>query len=156
MAGLKRAMIGLLTVGVGAAWLGSGLGACAPKDTVKAPAVPARDALEAHTYPQVAMSPELAGWMAVDRPIVTRGEAAGAAVDPDRPLHVVVPVRTLTDRETIRVQYRFQFFDGKGRPLAPQPDWEYRRMASRTQQFFEANAMDARATDWRLELRAAR
>ncbi len=110
---------------------------------------PAQPATDLFQYPQIALSPDLAGWVAVDRPIVSRGE------DGRGPLRVTVPVRTLTKHQTMRVDYKFTFMDSLGRPIDPQPDWRYERMPSRTQRFFEANALDNRAEDWRLEIRAA-
>lgn len=102
-------------------------------------------------YPQVVVSPDLAGWLAADRPIVGYGETGNG------PLTVTVPVRTLVSKgETIRVQYKFSFFDKLGRPIAPEGDWRYVRMPANTQRFFEGNALDQRAQDWQLEIRTAR
>lgn len=135
----------LLGVLVGAMTLG--LGGCR-QPTIAPPPSPIADPME---YPQITLSPDLARWIAVDRPIVT-----GMGED-DGPLAVTVPVRTLTSRgESIRVQYRYIFLDDRGRPVHPEGDWKYERMASRVQKFFEGNALDERATDWRLEIRTAR
>jgi uncharacterized protein DUF1425 len=103
------------------------------------------------SYPQVVVSPDLTGWLAASRPVVTRGEE-GTGV-----LRVTVPVRTLVARgQTVRVQYRFIFLDGLGRPISPEGDWQYVRMPANTQRFFEGNALDDKASDWRLEIRTAR
>lgn len=124
-----------------------GVPGCA-RPTVAPPAQPIADPMQ---YPQIVLSQDLAGWVAVDRPVV---EGMGSD---DGPLNVMVPVRTLTARgEAIRVQYRYIFLDDRGRPVHPQGDWRYERMESRTQKFFEGNALDERAVDWRLEIRTAR
>jgi hypothetical protein len=102
-------------------------------------------------YPQITLSPELAGWVAADRPVVSQGE------DGSGPLRVTVPVRTLVKRgETMRVQYRFVFLDSMGRPVEPQGDWRYVRLPANERRYFEGNALDGRATDWQLEIRTAR
>ncbi|RMH13052.1 MAG: DUF1425 domain-containing protein [Planctomycetota bacterium] len=124
----------------------AGIGGCA-QPTYAPPPTPIA---EPAAYPQIVVSPDLARWIAVDRPIVT-GQG-----DHDGPLQVSVPVRTLTRGESIRVQYRFVFLDERGRPVHPEGDWRYERMASRVQKFFEAGALDERAVDWRLEIRTAR
>ena len=110
----------------------------------------AQPAVDLYQYPQIALAPELTGWVAVAAPVVSRG------TDGREPLHVSVPVRTLAKDQTMRIDYQFTFLDSLGRPVAPQPDWRYKRMPARAQRFFEANALDARATDWRLEIRSAR
>lgn len=118
------------------------------KPTLAPPPTAMADPME---YPQIVVSPDLARWIAVDRPIVS-----GMGED-DGPLTVSVPTRTLTSRgESIRVQYRFIFLDERGRPVHPEGDWRYERMSSRVQKFFEGNALDERARDWRLEIRTAR
>lgn len=124
-----------------------GLGGCAQR-RYEAPATAVQDPA---AYPQIVLSPELTGWVAADRPIVTQGDNGSG------PLAVTVPVRTLVKRgETIRMQYRFIFFDSMGRPIAPEGDWHYERMPANTRRYFEANALDDRATDWQLEIRTAR
>lgn len=137
---MKQAIFGVCVSAVLVVGVGCG------QRRVDPPAQPATDLFE---YPQVALSPELEGWIAVARPVVSRGE------DGRGPMRVSVPVRTLTKHQTMRVDYRFTFLDDLGRPIEPQPDWRYVRMPSRTQRFFEASALDGRAVDWRLEIRSS-
>ncbi len=124
-----------------------GLVGCAQRRYDPPPSVVADPA----AYPQVVVSPDLTGWLAAGRPVVTRGEE-GRGV-----LRVTVPVRTLVARgQTVRVQYRFLFLDGLGQLISPEGDWHYVRMPANTQRFFEGNALDDTASDWRLEIRTAR
>jgi len=125
----------------------AGVSGCAQR-RYSAPPTVVQDPAE---YPQVVVSPELTGWLAADRPIAAYGENGSG------PLRVTVPVRTLVAKgQTMRVQYRFVFLDKLGRPIQPEGDWHYVRMPANTQRFFEASALDERATDWQLEIRSAR
>ena len=99
-------------------------------------------------YPRVVMLDDLQQWVVVSEPIVTKGE--------NTPLRVSVPLRALTRYEELNVQYRFSFFDEVGRPIEPAPSWTYLRLPSKAQRIVEANALDQRAMDWRIEVRPAR
>lgn len=123
-----------------------GLSVGCTSERTKAPKRIDEDALMAHEYPQITVSRGLKG-------TITAGDIVEEAGPPVR---VTVPVRALTRRRDLHVQYRFMFLDEKGLPLNREPDWHYMRMPSRTQVFMQGNALDANAQDWRLEIRLAR
>ncbi|MDX2148626.1 MAG: DUF1425 domain-containing protein [Planctomycetota bacterium] len=128
------------------AWLAAAGAACtltlAACDTVKPPGGALQDPLPAQQYPQV-VAGSLQRWIGFDRPNEQR----------DPVLSVTVPARALTDGQQLNVQYRFFWFDASGRPADAEPTWRYMRMPSRTQVFFEGNALDNDAVNWRLEIR---
>ncbi|MBX3363605.1 MAG: YcfL family protein [Phycisphaeraceae bacterium] len=70
-------------------------------------------------------------------------------------MRVVVAIRNTAQQE-INAQYKFQFLDSQGRPIGYEPTWRYIRLSSLAQHFVEANAVDSRAVQWRLEVRPAR
>jgi len=70
------------------------------------------------------------------------------------PASVQVPVRSTT-LSTFHVQYRFVWFDGKGR-LTRESGWRLITMEPRLERVFSANAIDDKAERWRLEIRSAR
>ncbi|MCB9846324.1 MAG: DUF1425 domain-containing protein [Phycisphaeraceae bacterium] len=119
---------------------------CATRDA-SAPGAMA-DPVPRVNYPNISILDELVPYVVVSEPIVTKG--------PDQPLRVTVPIRAITRPRELNTQYRFIFFDADGRPIEPQQAWQYERLPSRAQRFFEANALDQRAVDWRLEVRPAR
>lgn len=105
--------------------------------------------LPQNQYPNINVHQPLTPFILVSDPIVTR-DAAGT-------LRVDVPIRANTrPNEDMNVQYRFQFLDDRGRLMEPEPAWQYIRMEPAIQVFVSANAMDRRASDWRLEIKPAR
>ena len=64
-------------------------------------------------YPRVVILDGLQRWVVVDAPVVTKSERD--------PLRVTVPVRAVTEREELNVQYRFAFFDADGRADRAEP-----------------------------------
>ncbi len=121
------------------------LGACT---TSTRPPGAQADEVPLANYPRVVVLDGLQPFIAISEPAVTKS--------PDQPLRVSVPVRAVTQHEELNVQYRFIFFDETGRVVEPEMVWRYERLASKAQRFFEAGALDQRATDWRLEIRPAR
>jgi hypothetical protein len=122
------------------------LAGCA-NDTVKAPGSGRSDPLPHESYPQIAALEGLDKWVYFDRPVIDKGGSV---------IKVTVPARAATDGQELNVQYRFFWLDASGRPLDNTPDWHYQRMPSRSQVFFEGNALDKTAEDWRLEIRPGR
>lgn len=106
------------------------------------------DPLPRANYPRVVVLEGLQPYIAVTEPIVVKEEG--------RPLHVTVPLRAATRREELNTQYRFVFLDEQGRTVPPEQNWKYIRLPSRAQRHLEANAVDDRAVDWRMEIRPAR
>lgn len=111
------------------------------------PALPRPDTIPQATYPKVTLHNELAGWIAVNQPVVKKGDV----------LRVSVPIRLLSKgNQFSHVQYKFTFLDEAGAPMRVQPDWKFVTLEPQQQVFMEANSMDNRAADWRLEIRSAR
>jgi uncharacterized protein YcfL len=112
-----------------------------------APGTVMGDPVAATAYPQVAVLEGLQGFIVTNRPPI---------VEAGPPLQVTFAARAKTEFEEISVQYRYFFFEASGKPLNPNPDWQYLRMPSRSEVFFVGNALDKTATNWRLEIRPAR
>ena len=74
---------------------------------------------------------------------------------PDRPMNVVVPVRSVTDKK-LTLHYQFIFMDDRGRPLRPMGGWQYITVEPKLQIFMEGSALNTAATDYRLEIRPNR
>lgn len=118
------------------------------QDTVKAPYGGKADPLPAAQYPKITVEGALQPYIAFDAPKVSQDSGV---------LKVVTGARLQSDKGVeSNVQYRYIFLDAGGLPMRAQPDWRYVRMPSRQQVFFEGNALDAGASDWRLEVRMAR
>ena len=96
---------------------------------------------------QVTTFEGLDGRMVFGEPQVQRGAY--------EPLSVSIPVRAAHDR-SLRLQYRFEFFDRSGRPIRPTMDWRYILLPVQGDRVMESTAYDTAATDWRLEIRRAR
>ncbi len=123
------------------------LGGC---DTVQAPHAGRVDQLPIDDYPKVSVAKKLHRHLRLSPPEVEQGSH-------DRPMRVTVPVRSLLDRRSINVQYRFEFFDEVGRPIDRQSEhgWRLKELTPRIQTFFDGNALDVNAADWRLTIRSA-
>jgi hypothetical protein len=59
-------------------------------------------------------------------------------------------------KETVYYDYRFIFFDSRGRPISPDSAWKRGESAPGTVDYLSANATTPDATDWRLEIRPRR
>lgn len=116
-------------------------------DPVKAPYGGVGDPLPANQYPQITTDGAMSNYLLFSPSTVSRDSGV---------LKVTTPARLRSDGLESNIQYRYIFLDAAGQPLRVQPDWRYMRMPARQQVFFEGNALDASATDWRLEVRAAR
>jgi len=124
----------------------SALPGCHGRSDPKAPIGAMPDQVARSQWPQVEVEPALAGWIAVERPIVEQGPV----------MKVSTPVRLLSDGgEYARVQYRYVFYGANGAPLRDQTGWKYARLEPRRPTFFSGNSTDA-ASDWRLEIQSNR
>lgn len=118
-------------------------------DLTKAPASGRMDMLQLKDYPQIAVQPTL------DEALVF----ATAVVDPstaDRPMHVRVPVRSIHDTGGLNIQYRFEFLDNRNLSLRTNSGWRFLHLTPRIQTDLEGAALETKASDWRLEVRAAK
>lgn len=134
-------MLAMMVAAAGSVGLG-----CASKDTVRAPGQPGVETLE--NYPQIVTMDGLGRWLVAEPAIVER--PAGGV------LRVTQPIRSITDYEHLRVQYRFAYLDGMGRPMRAPEEWRYIVIPARTQVMLDGNALSTEAEDWRLEIRSAR
>ena len=121
-------------------------GACATKDPVMAPGQPGVDHLA--EYPQIVTLDGLGQWV-VAEPAIVDHPRAGL-------LQVTQPIRSITEYQHLRVQYRFIYLDQTGRPLRSQEEWRYIVIPSRAQVFLDGTSLSTEAEDWRLEIRSAR
>ena len=112
--------------------------------------MPAQPRFEpAEDYPQITAAHVIGKDLSFSEPIVRGADPQGT------PMRVIVPVRPRRG-EAVPVQYRFLFFEDDGAPIRPIMDWRYELLPGRSQTHLEGAAMDADATDWRLEIRKAR
>lgn len=126
-----------------------GLGGCNQAPPYRPPPGSMEEPLPQNQYPNINLHQPLTPWIMVSDPIMSR-DSMGT-------LRVEVPIRSISrTNEDMNVQYRFQFLDEMGRLLQPEPEWQYMRMEAQIQVFIQANAMDSRAADWRLEIKPAR
>lgn len=99
-------------------------------------------------YPTVVALEGLQPYIGVSAPVEDR--------TPGQPLSIQVPVRALTNGAELNVQYRFYWLNEQQIPTQEEGEWRYMRMPARAQVFMSGNALDSRATRWRLEIRPAR
>mgnify|MGYP005842767909 CR=1 FL=1 len=104
------------------------------------------DPIPLSDYPQIVVTRPLDDLLGFSQPNVT------PATDTE-PMRVVAPVRSMQDGYT-RVQYQFEFFDERGRPLS-RSGWRYRSITPRQQVFLDGRALSTEAKDWRLSIRQA-
>ena len=112
-----------------------------------APGAAKPDPLPADRYPQIVAMDGLQSNLVYDRVNVEPG--------PRPPMSVSVAVRWTRD-EPCPIQYRFQFFDDRGRLLEPAPDWQRTTLEGKAQSFLIGSSLQSQAVDWRLEIRKAR
>lgn len=124
-----------------------GMPGCA-QDKVRGPSTANIDQLAPENYPKLVIEePALAKVMAVTPARVVVDRPA------DRPMSVTVPVRSIADN-TMRVQYRYIWFDDKGREVRT-GEWRREVFAPRVERQLQGAAVDMKSTDWRLEVRSA-
>jgi uncharacterized protein YcfL len=119
-------------------------------DSVKAPHGGHVDQLPAGQYPNVVIeSKDLQKGLVFGRAVMDRST-------PDKPMRITQPARN-TASYPINVQYRFEFLDATGRPIKSNiRGWNYMRMPSRQEVFFEGAALDTDGHDWRLIVQSAK
>ncbi|HRQ71627.1 MAG TPA: DUF1425 domain-containing protein [Phycisphaerales bacterium] len=104
------------------------------------------DPIPLSDYPQIVVTRPLNDLLGFSQPNVTPATET-------EPMRVVAPVRSMQDGYT-RVQYQFEFFDERGRPLS-QSGWKYKSITPRQQVFLDGRALSTEAKDWRLSIRQA-
>jgi len=88
--------------------------------------------------------------LVTDEPIVTPGTAT-------QPMSVTVPLRSVYEDGTLKIQYQFTFLDDRGRPIKAQTHgWKYATVPPLARIYAEAGAMDTNAADWELIVRPAK
>lgn len=135
-------VVGLATI------LAAGLPGAGCKSSDKPPPGAMADPTLMENYPTVVALEGLQPYIGVSAPVEDR--------TPGQPLGVKVPVRALTNGAELNVQYRFFWLDEQQVPVQEEGEWRYMRMPARSQVFMSGNALDGRATRWRLEIRPAR
>lgn len=129
----------------------SALSACQSTPTpapTYAPASPGLDPLPAEAYPQIVLHDGLENVLVTEQATIRWARNT-------RPMMVRIPFRSLSDT-SVGAQYRFVFYNSEGDQTTTQPTWRTVSFPPRTRRFVEASAISLEATDWELELRAAR
>lgn len=99
-----------------------------------------------YSNPRVQLiSGDLVRSLGTEKPIVTRD---------DDLLMVTVPLRNLSDNNYY-LDYKYVFYDSKGREVRPAMGWKEIVLPPRTRRDFTANALDEKAVDWKLMIRWA-
>jgi uncharacterized protein YcfL len=75
--------------------------------------------------------------------------------DGERPMHVQVPVRNLTERQYL-IDYRILFYDVNGVEIEPVMGWAFVSLQPKQVQRLNAKALDTRAESYRLEVKWAK
>lgn len=141
---VKMMKLAVITLG---AVVGSSLLAGCDTNPVMAPFPGRPDLLPAEHYPQIAVTDTLDEFLFFAK--------ANIQSAPDKPMSVSVPAR-LAEEYAVNVQYKFEFYNGSGRLMKPEMDFQYLRMPSRVQVFMSGAALDTDAVDWRLIVRSAK
>ena len=98
--------------------------------------------------PQIAiLSPELRPWLGFHPAIVED--------DGERPMHVQIPVRNLTDRDYL-IDYRVLFYDSNGVQLDPVMGWKMEALRPKQTLRLDGKALDTQARSYRVEVKWAR
>lgn len=96
--------------------------------------------------PRILLSqPSLMKSLGFDAPIVSR---------PDGLLTVAVPTRSLGEERYI-LDYRFVWYDAEGYEVRPAMSWKEIVLEPKEQRRLQANALDTKAQDWKIEIRWA-
>ncbi len=118
------------------------------QDFVKAPYGGRQDLLPIRGYPNIAVEGSLFETLVFSEPNVE-------VASPDTPMSVMVPVRSIHDDYGVNIQYQFTFFDDTTRPVS-NTGWRFGHLPPRMQRWLEANGLDDKAVQYRLEVRSAR
>ncbi len=98
--------------------------------------------------PQISVvSPDLRPWLLFHTATVVRKTA--------RPMEVQIPVRNAAQRMYL-IDYRVLFYDASGMELQPPMGWQMVSLEPKQVVYLKANAMDAAAESYRLEVKWAR
>lgn len=107
------------------------------------------DTVTREAYPrQVVLDESLHDYIVAQRTVITPSE-------PGRPMQVSAALRNISDGP-IKVQYKIDFYDERGRLLEGASGWQNAYMAPKARVIMEANSISDRAMDWSMEIRPAR
>jgi len=118
----------------------------APNPNTPPPAVRA-DPVPKRAYAQQVAIEGVTQYLVSGDPIVTPSTE-------DQPMRVIVPVRSITDRE-LNLQYQFIFYDAQGRELHSNQGWVFQHIEPRVERQIETVSLESAAKDWRLIIRPA-
>ncbi len=116
-------------------------------DPYKVPPAGRADPLPPGAYPRNVAEDGLADGVVFGTPTITPATETS-------PLHIVQPIRAITDY-SLNTQYWFEWFDAQKRPLNT-PNWTFQALTPKVEVMLQGNAPDTRATEWRLHVRPAR
>ncbi|NNM88343.1 MAG: DUF1425 domain-containing protein [Phycisphaerae bacterium] len=129
-AGLRMAMF------LGAVLLAVGLAGCGP-------IVPIQDNM--NPYPQV----ELTNWNLLGKIVVREPSASRVG---DGQLHIVVPLRNLTDHE-LYLEYQYRFLNAKGVQVEHTSGWNTVRVQAHGMTQIHFTSLTALANDFNVDIR---
>ncbi len=101
------------------------------------------DSVSVENYPKVQATGGLNKFMRINNANETRENDI---------LYANVDIRW-TGKKPVFYQYRFIFFDARGRPVNPDSAWGRGESAPGTVDYLSSNATTPNAIDWRLEIR---
>lgn len=136
------------TASLAAAVLLVALPACQKTTDISPPAGRVDAGISPSGYPRIVVQDGLDAFIGFSATIEKPGTGS-------TPMEIVQPLRMLGE-DDVNVQYRFEFLDGRGVAVGPQPDWRFLHLDSRVQEQVQGVALDLRAVDWRLRVRSAR
>ena len=113
----------------------------------RTPSSPGQDPVRA--YPAAVIEPALQKFVVIDYTRIIFDAAST-----EKPMAVTVPARSTADNPFF-IQYEFRWFDQQGREQGTS-GWKFETMEPGQERMLSANALDSRATAWRLEIRSAR
>lgn len=104
------------------------------------------DPLTPTAYPQIAALDGIGRWLSFMTPATSPQN--------DGRMKIIIPVAAV-DGPQREVEYKFEFFDNRGRPLSKQEDWKFMRLPPRTTRHLETISPDHNTRNWRLVIRPA-
>ncbi len=142
---MKFSACSMMAVATASAILGASAGCSGPRP----PAGAMPDPVTQNIYPAITVDGALQNFVAVDYPRIIADQPMA-----DSPLNVRVPLRSQSDTD-MTVQTQFTWYDAQGRQVG-ESGWRTVTLPSRRQVQLGAHAIVKEATQWRLDVRAAR
>lgn len=118
-------------------------------DQSKPPITAGYDLVPVDNYPNIYTTAGIRDYIVWNQPIIDASTEVS-------PMRVTVPIRSIDDKGRLRVQYRFEFMDDRGRALRSNQGWRYTVLEPRQPAQFDGNALESAAAQWKLIVRPAK